>query len=481
MMKRREFLAAILATGACRAEGQPSASPRWTPLLADIHRRTFDFFWEATPETTGLTPDRWPSATFSSVAAIGFALTAYCIGANCGYVGRAEAAKRTATTLQTLWNSPQGEGAQDAAGYQGFFYHFLNANDGLRYRKCELSNVDTAMLFLGALTAAAYFDAPTPVETEIRRLARVLYERADWRFFARRNNALSMGWHPETGLIPTNWEGYCEGKMIYLLALASPTFPLPAQAWQTWCSTYDRSWGPHFGTPHLGFAPLFGHQYTEIWYDMRDVADAYMRKRHSDYFINSRLATQAQRQYAILNPHHFADYGPDIWGLTACDGPADVKLRLDGRMIQFHSYSARGPRLHETDVVDDGTIAPTAALASIPFAPEIAIAAAEAMRAKYGDDIYGRYGFYDSFNPTFRTDYPSTYGHQTRRAGWVATDYLGIDQGPILAMLENYRSGFVWNLLRNDPYAGTIIRRGLIRAGFRPTSADGNWLESGTD
>lgn len=452
----------------------------WNQTLADIHRRVFNYFWETTPSETGLAPDRWPTLQFCSIAAVGFALTAFCIGVQSGFVSRENAAQRTVTTLRTFWNGRQGDAKTGCMGYKGAFYHFLKFEDGTRYGTCELSNVDTTMFLLGALTASSFFDRPEPLEAEIRRLARALYERVDWTFFDRGDGVLSMGWDPKTGFNRSTWTGYDEGMMIYLLAMASPSYPLPAKSWAKWCATYDRTWGANFGEPHLGFVSLMGHQYPEVWYDLRSIADPYMRSRHSDYFRNSRLATIAQRNYAIENPNRFADYGADIWGLTACDGPGDVKLELNGREIEFYSYSARGPTRDGADGVrDDGTIAPTAAISSIVFAPEICIPAAEAMLRRYGTDLYGRYGFYDSFNPTFRADYHSKFGHQTERAGWVSNDYIGIDQGPILAMIENYRSGFVWNLTKRDPYFGLIIRRGLLLAGFEPIAPQGRWLLSG--
>ncbi|MBU6297022.1 MAG: Tat pathway signal protein [Alphaproteobacteria bacterium] len=466
---------------AAYAEKGAASSVRWDATLADIHHRTFKFFWDTTPAQTGLTPDRWPTTSFCSIAAVGFALTAYCIGVKSGYVGRRNAAERVAATLRTFWHGPQGDGKTGVIGYKGFFYHFLNFSDATRYARCELSNVDTTMFLLGALTAAAYFDGAAPVEAEIRRLAQALFERVDWTFFERENGLLNMGWTPESGYNQTDWTGYDEGMMIYLLALASPTHPLQPKSWTAWCATYDQTWGPNFGKPHLGFGPLFGHQYPQVWYDLRGIADAYMRSRHSDYFTNSRLATIAQRNYAIRNPRHFADYGANIWGLTACDGPADVKLKLKGRELRFHTYVARGPSQSDPDMIDDGTIAPTAAISSIVFAPGICMAAAKAMLARYGADIYGRHGFFDSFNPTFRAGYPSKSGHQTKRAGWVSNDYIGIDQGPILAMLENYRSEFVWKLLRQDSYAGAVVKRGLLQAGFEPVARQGDWLKQGHD
>jgi hypothetical protein len=487
---RRALLAAVPGLVLCRgdalaasrrkARGKREAPKYWDATLTDIQRRTFDFFWHTSDAKTGLAPDRWPSNSYCSIAAVGFALTAYCIGVHRGFVSRSEAAERTLTTLRTFWNGRQGDAKTGCIGYKGFFYHFLDFKDGNRFSNCELSNVDTTMFFLGALTAAAFFNRKTPVETEIRGHAYALYERADWSFFEQANGVLSMGWDPETGFNRTTWNGYDEGMMIYLLAMASPKYPLSPESWAYWCATYDLSWGTNFGAPHLGFGPMMGHQYTEVWYDLQHIVDPYMRSHHSNYFENSRLATVAQRNYAIANPKQFADYGPNIWGLTACDGPGDVTLKIDGREIQFHSYSARGPSQDDDEgVLDDGTLAPTAAISSVVFAPDICIQAAKAMLAKYGSDIYGKYGFYDSFNPTFRGDFQSPYGRQTPRAGWVSNDYLGIDQGPILAMLENYRSGFVWKLLKDDPYTGAIIRRGLLHAGFEPLENDGKWLVAG--
>ncbi len=236
-------------------------------------------------------------------------------------------------------------------------------------------------------------------------------------------------------------------------------------AWTAWTKTYAKSWGRFNGQMQLGFAPLFGHQYSESWIDYRGIQDAFMRKHDLTYFQNSRRAAYAQREYAIANPQHWTGYGADIWGLTASDGPGRISLVQNGRKRVFHGYWARGVALN--DVRDDGTIAPTAAAASIGFAPRIAIPAIVAMRQRYGKYIYGRYGFKDAFNMSFHATGRSASGSVIPGFGWVARDYLGIDQGPILLMLENYRSGFVWKVMRRNAY----IRRGLERAGFT-----GGWL-----
>jgi hypothetical protein len=218
-----------------------------------------------------------------------------------------------------------------------------------------------------------------------------------------------------------------------------------------------------YGQTHLTFVSLFGHQYSHVWVDFRGILDAPMRNAGFDYFENSRRATYAQRAYAIANPLQWVGYGENVWGLTACDGSADVEIKFAGENRRFRTYSARGA----DTAVDDGTIAPTAAAASIAFAPEIVIPAVKEMHRRYGEHIYGKYGFYDAFNPSFDYDVPVQHGRRIPGFGWVAGDYLGIDQGPILAMIENYRSGLVWRVTR----ANAHVRRGLERAGFT-----GGWL-----
>ncbi len=454
------------------------------PVLADLHHRTFQWFWDVTNAGNGLTPDNSPKPNFCSIASVGFALTAYCIGVKSGYVSREAAAARTLTTLKTFWNGAQGPDATGMMGYKGFFYHFLHMDTGVRYKDVELSSVDTSLFILGALTSAAFFDAPSPTEADIRKTAMALYERIDWTFMARDNGLVSMGWHPEAGLpghdarqlIDRNWDRYNEGMMVYLLALGSPSHPLPDTAWATWSATVGATWANNYGEPHLGFSPLFGHQYSHVWYDFRGVADAFMRGKGIDYFINSRRATFAQRNYAIKNPGHFKDLSGDVWGMTACIGPGDAKATIDGREVQFYGYAARGPQGQDQESVEDGTIAPTAGASSIAFAPEISIPLIHNLRRRYGSDIYGQYGFFDAFNPSFPRGVASHDGHWTKTAGWVANDYLGIDQGPILAMLENYRSDFVWHTYCRSPLTGPLVRTALRKAGFETVAPAGQWL-----
>jgi len=437
------------------------------PLFEDIEKRTFDFFWETTEATTGLAVDRWPKPPFASIAAIGFALNAYAIGAERGYVTRDAARARVLTTLQFLHDAPQGPDPAENAGYQGFFYHFLNFTTGKRYGNSELSTADTALLIAGVLFVAGYFDHDDPDEARIRKLADELYGRVNWPWFIEHVPDIRMGWSPERQFHTHDWRGYNEGMIIYVLALGSPTHPAAAGTWDSFTSNYYRHWGTLEGQTHLTFGPMFGHQYSAVWIDLRGIKDDFIFAQGIDYFENSRRAVLAQRAYAIRNPLDWRGYGPNIWGLTASDGPGDFKLSYLGEMRQFHSYAARGVGRVET--LDDGTIAPTAAIASLPFAPEIVVPAAHAMHARYGAHIYDRYGFIDAFNPSFNYKVPLNRGRRVRGVGWVDSDYLGIDQGPIIAMIENYRSELIWRVMKRSPH----VRRGLERAGFA-----GGWLDT---
>ena len=464
-------LVGIIACAAAPASTAPSApTPRdllpaaGEPFLDTLEARTFQWFWDVTDPATGLTPDRWPSRTFSSVAAIGFGLSAYVVGAERGYVSRQAAATRTLATLEYLWSLPEGPAATGVGGYKGFYYHFLNLDDGRRYQTVELSTIDTALLLMGALSCQQYFTGATSAEAAIRAYADSLYRRADWTWFVQRPPLMSMSWRPENGFNSSDWRGYDEASFLYVLALGSPTHPIDSTAWNAWTATY--SWATFYGQPQVNFAPLFGHQYTQAWMDMRGIRDAYMRGKGIDYFENSRRAALAQRAYAIDDPAKWQDYGPDTWGLTASDGPKDTTATFAGQPRRFHTYFARGAAANE--VQDDGTLAPTAVGGSIPFVPEVTIPALVGMRRRYGDDLFGRYGFVDAFNPSYRFGGRLPAGRIVPGLGWFDTDYLGIDQGPILLMIENYRSGLLWRLMRASPY----IRRGLQRAGFT-----GGWLD----
>jgi hypothetical protein len=479
-MDRRRFLmgstvagVAALSVGGCGGAGLDYFRPE-TPLvdpeIDELQLRTFRWFAHVTNRANGLTPDRWPTESFSSVAAVGFALTCWPIGVERGWMSREEARERTLTTIRFFHDAPQGPQATGVTGYKGFFYHFLDMETGHRFGRTELSTVDTTLLVAGMLFAARWFDSDHADEAEIRRLAQAVYDRIEWDWAVVRPNRISMGWHPETGFIPADWHVYNEGMLVLLLAIGSRTHPVPAAVWDEWCSVYDQSWTDRWGPAHLAFAPMFGHQYSHMFVDFGGIHDPWMQAKVRetgqafDYRINSERAVQAQRKYAIDNPMGWAGYSADVWGLTACDGPGDFRQVIDGREREFFSYSARGPGDR-----DDGTIAPTAAMASYPFAPAEVTACLKAMKVRYGAGVYTEFGFLDSFNPTLtRRDGRLQHGRIVPNVGWVDGDYLGIDQGPIVIQIENHRSDAVWSRTRSEPN----IIRGLKRAGF-----SGGWLD----
>jgi hypothetical protein len=466
-------LAAVVALGlaaGCASNARPVApagpaggSQSEAAFLHDVQQRTFRFFWETTKRSNDLVPDRWPTPSFSSVAAVGFGLTAYVVGVERGWITRAEASERVLSTVRFFWKAPHSESPTAVTGHRGFFYHFLDMQTGHRFQQVELSTIDTGLLLMGVLAAQQYFAGSDATETEVRALADSLYRRVEWDWASIRRPEISMGWHPETGFLPHDYDGYNEAMFLYVLALGSPTHPLPPASWEEFTSTYR--WAEFYGQPHVNFGPLFGHRYSHVWIDFRGIQDAYMRARGIDYFENSRRATLAQRAYAVHNPGGWQGYGADIWGLTASDGPGDFRATSDGRERQFHGYWARGAAASE--ISDDGTIAPTAVGGSVPFAPEITMSALRAMRDGTGGNLYGQYGFKDAFNLTLNQPGLAQKGTTVPGVGWFDVDYLGIDQGPILLMIENYRTGLVWALMRENAY----VVRGLWRAGFT-----GGWI-----
>ncbi len=441
-----------------RAEDVPSllkpdgftVSTEQQTFLDKLERDTFNFFWDVTPSATGLTPDRLSQSGVSSIAAVGFALTSYTVAAQNGWVSRKEAAARTLATLRTLWRARQGPEPRGSSGYKGFYYHFVDSKTAARASSSELSTVDTALLMAGVLSSQGFFVGRSKDEAAIRYLADELYRRVDWAWATSRAKPplLSMGWTPEQGPLEYDWQGYNEAMILYILALGSPTHPIPTEAWPAWTETYR--WDDSDGFPRVAFDPLFGHQYSHVWIDFRKIQDAYMRGKGIDYFINSTRATYANRAYCVANPAKWAGYDAKVWGLTASDGPGDSPAG------PFRSYWARGAG---PDNRDDGTIAVTAAGGSVPFAPELTIPTLAHFQAQFGERLYGKYGFKDAFNLSFSAG---------NTQGWFSDDYVAIDQGPILLMIENYRSDHVWRLTRSSEY----IRTGLARAGFA-----GGWLD----
>lgn len=420
--------------------------------VAELERNTFSYFWRETNPTNGLIPDSTQGNPPASIAGVGFALSAYPIGAERRFVRREEAAARALTTLRFFWESAQGP-EPDATGHHGFYYHFLDVKTGRRAWRSELSTIDTAILLAGALTSAAYFDGATRDERKIRELADALYRRVDWRWAQNRGATVAHAWKPTRGFERYRWEGYNEALILYVLGLGSPEHPLTEDSYDAWTRTYV--WRKVHDHEFLYGGPLFMHQLSHIWVDFRGIQDEFMRSKHIDYFENSRRATYVQQAYAMRNPKRFAGYGEYIWGITASNGPGPARRLVNGRLRRFLGYYARGV----PNGPDDGTLAPWGVAASLPFAPEIVLPALAYYLDTY-PEIANEYGLVCSFNPTFRD-------RSSKRLVWISNRHFALDQGPVLLMIENYRSALVWRLMRRCPY----IREGLRRAGFT-----GGWL-----
>ncbi len=417
-------LALLLCLPATRADALSNEA-----LMDTLQVTSFRYFWEQTNPANGLTRDRSAVGSPASIAAVGFGLSAICTGIDRGWVSRETGRARVRTTLNTFWTGPQGTGATGYIGYQGLFYHFLDMSTAKRTWDCEVSTIDTALLMAGILDCRQYFNTVDTLDVAVRALADSIYRRADWNFFRNSNPGILMGWKPGTGFSGFGqWIGYNEAMILYILALGSPTHPVPTTAWNTWTSGYR--WQTYYGYTYVNFPPLFGHHYSHCWIDFRSIKDAYMRTQGITYFENSRRATLAQRAYCTANPGGFVGYGADLWGLTASDGP--------------EGYNARGAPPAQND---NGTITPTAPGGSVPFAPTEALACLQTMWENHRAQLWGIYGFKDAFNLT---------------QNWWGTDYLGIDEGPIILGIENYRTGAPWSRFMQD----ADVQVGLGRAGF---------------
>jgi len=420
--------------------------------LGDLQWKTFRYFWDMANPDNGLVPDSSKIDAPSSIAAVGMSLACYAVAAEREWVARADAAERVRTTLRTFWHGPGGH-ELDAIGYKGYFFHFLDMESGRRAQRSELSTIDTAILLAGALTAGRYFDGDDAIEGEIRELADALYRRTDWQWALNHGAAVSHGWKPESGFLRYRWQGYNEALLLYALALGSPTYPIPAASYRAWTETYQ--WKTIYDQEFLYAGPLFIHQLSHIWIDFRGIQDAPMRERGIDYFENSRRATLVQHQYAIRNPREFEGYGEFVWGISASDGPGPAVRTIKGRKQRFWDYRGRGVPWGP----DDGTLSPWAVVASLPFAPRLVSRTLEEIDERY-PEMLSELGYKCSFNPTFP-------GKGSK--GWISQGYYGLDQGPVVLMIENHRSGMIWDLTRRCPY----VVEGLRRAGFR-----GGWLES---
>lgn len=428
----------VTAVATTSEESAPSATLAVSPhafagddeFLEYVQQTSFDYFWYGANPANGLIPDRLPSASPCSIAAVGFGLTAIGIGIDHGWISRTQGLARVQTTLNTFFQGPQGSEASGTTGYKGWYYHFLDMNTGVRYApyNSELSSIDTGLLLAGILDAKQYFNGTNAAETAIRAMADAIYNRVDWNWMARETNVLSMGWKPGVGFLSANWIGYNEAMILYVLGLGTSSNSLPASAWDQWTSGYG--WANYGTYSFVPFPPLFGHQYSHCWIDFRHISDGYMTSRQSTYFENSRRATLAQRAYCIANPLGRVGYSSNVWGLTACDGP--------------NGYAARGAPPGQND---DGTIAPTAAGGSLAFTPEVSIPTLRYFYSHFRRNIWTAYGFRDAFN---------------QGAQWWGPDEIGIDQGPIVIAIENYRTQKVWRRFMQNQE----VRRGLQKAGF---------------
>jgi hypothetical protein len=412
------------------AAAHPFASDN--DFLDYIQQVHFDYFWYLANPSNGLVPDRSSAGSACSIAAVGFGLTTIGIGIDHGWITRSQGATRVLATLNTFWQGPQGTNTFGEIGYKGWFYHFLDMNTALT-TGAELSSIDTTLLLGGILYAKQYFDGTNADEVSIRSTADAILNRVDWNWMAQGTNVVSMGWFPGAGFIAANWIGYNEGMLLYVLGMGVATNPLPATSWSAWTNGY--TWATYYGQSFVPYPPLFTHQYSHCWVDFRHIADSYMNAHGSTYFENSRRATLAQRSYCVANPQGRVGYNGTVWGLTACDGPT--------------GYSARGAPPSQGD---DGTIAPTAAGGSIAFTPQYSIPTLQYFYKSFRTRMWTPYGFRDAFN---------------LGASWVGPDELGIDQGPIVIMIENYRTQRVWKLFMRNPE----VQRGLQRAGFVPLSS----------
>jgi hypothetical protein len=386
-------------------------------LLDEIQRGSFRFFWNETNPKTGQIKDRAllngnDKRTMSSIAATGFGLTGLCIADAREFGNRAEIKERVRATLRFLWS--------DLSHVHGFFYHFVDMNTGKRWERAELSSIDTSLLLCGVLTARQYFK-----DAEIQDLAAKIYRRVDWPWMLNGGQTFSMGWHPESGFLKARWEHYCELMMIYLLAIGSPTHPVPPETWKAWKRPTITYQGITFIS---GDDPIFTHQYSQAWFDFRKKKDAY-----ADYFENSALASKAHKLFCLSLHDKFPDYSEDLWGISASD--------------YVKGYTAWGGPPPQGPI--DGTVVPCATAGSLPFLFNDCVRVLRTIRGKYAEKTWGKYSFVDAFNPLVQ---------------WYDPDVLGIDLGITMVMAENHRTGIVWRTFMKNPEARTA----MDLAGFKP-------------
>jgi hypothetical protein len=399
-------------------------------FLEDLQHRSFNYFWEQADPQTGLVPDRTRMdgssldenhRNVASIAATGFGLTGLCIAAERKWIDRRQAVERTRNTLRFFANKAFQE--------HGWFYHWLDSKSGERRWQSEVSSIDTALLLGGVLIVRQYFRD----DREVVRLATRIYERIDFQWMLNGHpRLLSHGWKPETGFLKPRWDTYSEDTILYLLAIGSPTHPISPESWyEFWRDRYRYEGYAYFTT--IG-VPLFMHQYAHAWVDYRNWRET--RGDRIDYFENSVNATLAHRAFCMNLAHEFPAFGPNVWGITASDSAK--------------GYLAWGGPPRDPDI--DGTVVPSAAGGSMMFTPELSSTALRTMKDRYGQKVYGKYGFVDAFNPN---------------TGWVDSDVIGINAGIILLSAENARTGDVWRWFMQN----REISRAMRLAGMKPYQA----------
>jgi hypothetical protein len=391
-------------------------------LLDDASRRAVRYFIERSHPVTGFTKDR--SRNFftndsddhfvGSIAAIGFALSAYGIAAERGWMKRNEAIALSRKTLKSM--------IEIAPKHEGWYYHWLNWETGKREWKSEVSTIDSSILWCGMILNAQALRDP-----QISKMSDQILKAVNWNYMRTNGGTkpekqtVTMGWHDETGFISGEWDEYSENAMIYLLMLG-----LDAKAPDSCWAAFKRKEANAYGRKCYTGGPLFLHQMSQVFFDFKNKRDSL----GIDYWENSRVVTLLQRQYSNENPKGFKGYTEKLWGLSACDIPT--------------GYGAQGfPGWGD----DNGTLAPPAAIASVMFTRNESIEAAEEFLRVYPNS-YGRYGFTGGINAT---------------KDWIAPDVIGIDLGQMMLGIENARDGLPNKLFMRHP----VVKRGMERAGFR--------------
>jgi len=415
-------------------------------MLDGLQRDSFEYFSREHNPSNGLIRDNTGRKSPASIAVTGFGLAAYIVAVERGFMSRREALGRTLAAAR-FFDGISREPEVNATGYKGFYYHFLDMGKGTRVWHCELSTIDTGLLILGMLVAAQYFAGDNPRERELRERVGAIYRRVEWNWARDGRLTLTHGYHPETGFLKDRWGGYNEGLLLYILALGSPTHALSPKSYGEWTKSYR--WKRIYGHEYLYAGPLFIHQFLHVWIDFRGRPDAYMRRKGSDYFENSRSAVYIQSEYCRRNPRGFKGYSALNWGITACDGPGTFVRKIGDSKRRLFGYHARGVPFGP----DDGTISAGAAAASLPLAPEIVLPTIEHfLSTDVGKKT--RCGFAASFNTMIPNS--SALGF------WRSKDDYGLNHGPLILMIENHRSGLIWNLMRDC----LPVVRGMQRAGF---------------